>query len=264
MLLWYFVGASAATQNWSSYYIRGENIHIGSTKYNTTLMSFTGASIQSHLKGVNGIDIRTKWFWDFHRFELSRVNLSHGSQNWFELSGEIAGPGNRRWNYRAWVKQIQSKQGLVLDIRRFEKSGFHYIHAQPLKRISYWKCFHNCGAWKHLHWLTGLQFLRRSDHLTVENIKVQLNRIEPTFSTCIESTLMMSRNDFNLCRIDLYRNDFVSKWPNSCDRDCNRTDFLYVYRIDFDDVSKRLQFVSNRLISKRLCIEMAELLWPRL
>ena len=30
-------------------------------------------------------------------------------------------------------------------------------------------------------------------------------------------------------------------------------------RIDFDDVSKRLQFVSNRLVSKRLCIETTEL-----
>ena len=36
---------------------------------------------------------------------------------------------------------------------------------------------------------------------------------------------------------------------------------LYVYRIDFDDVSKRLQSVSSRLVSKRLCIEMTELLW---
>ena len=38
-------------------------------------------------KDVNVIEIRTKWFGNFRRFELSRVNLSHGSQNWFELSG---------------------------------------------------------------------------------------------------------------------------------------------------------------------------------
>ena len=38
-------------------------------------------------KGVNAIDIRTKWSGNVRRFELSRVNLSHGSQNWFELSG---------------------------------------------------------------------------------------------------------------------------------------------------------------------------------
>ena len=39
-------------------------------------------------KGVDVIDIRPKWFRNqFRRFELSKVNLSHGSQNWFELSG---------------------------------------------------------------------------------------------------------------------------------------------------------------------------------
>ena len=32
-----------------------------------------------------------------------------------------------------------------------------------------------------------------------------------------------------------------------------------LYRIDFNDVSKRLQFVSNLLVSKRLCIETTEL-----
>ena len=34
-----------------------------------------------------------------------------------------------------------------------------------------------------------------------------------------------------------------------------------MYRIDFDDVSNGLQFVSSRLVSKRLCIEMTELHW---
>ena len=34
-------------------------------------------------------------------------------------------------------------------------------------------------------------------------------------SPCIESTSMLSRNDFNLYRIYLYRNDFASKRPNS-------------------------------------------------
>ena len=69
-------------------------------------------------KGMNVIDICTKWFRNFHRFKLSRVNLSHGSQNWFKLSGVLR---NRGWNYRAWVKQIQGKQGLVRDIGRFGK-----------------------------------------------------------------------------------------------------------------------------------------------
>ena len=44
-------------------------------------------------KGVNVIDIRTKSFGNFPRFELSRVNLSHGSQNWFELSGVLKNRG---------------------------------------------------------------------------------------------------------------------------------------------------------------------------
>ena len=33
------------------------------------------------------IDIRTKLFQNFRRFELSRVNLSHGKKKWFEKSG---------------------------------------------------------------------------------------------------------------------------------------------------------------------------------
>ena len=41
-------------------------------------------------KGVNVIDIRTNCFGNFRRYELSRVNLNHGSQNWFELS-EVSG-----------------------------------------------------------------------------------------------------------------------------------------------------------------------------
>ena len=36
-------------------------------------------------KGVNEINIRSKWFGNFRRFELTRVNLSHRRQNWFEL-----------------------------------------------------------------------------------------------------------------------------------------------------------------------------------
>ena len=36
---------------------------------------------------VNVIDIRTKWSGNLRRFELSRDNMSHGSKNWFELSG---------------------------------------------------------------------------------------------------------------------------------------------------------------------------------
>ena len=45
------------------------------------------SGIANFFRGVNLIDVRTKWFRNFRRFELLRVNLSHGSQNWFELSG---------------------------------------------------------------------------------------------------------------------------------------------------------------------------------
>ena len=44
LLLWYFVGACAGTLELSSSHIREENVLIGSTKYNTSLVSFTGAS----------------------------------------------------------------------------------------------------------------------------------------------------------------------------------------------------------------------------
>ena len=44
LLLWYFVGACVATLEQKFFPHRGENIHLGSTKYNTPLMSFTGPS----------------------------------------------------------------------------------------------------------------------------------------------------------------------------------------------------------------------------
>ena len=56
-------------------------------------------------KGVNVIVIRIKWFGNFRRFELSRVNLSHGSQNWLELSG-------------------------VSRNRGFEKSGVNFVELE--------------------------------------------------------------------------------------------------------------------------------------
>ena len=42
-------------------------------------------------KDVNVIEIRTKWFENFRRFEFSRVNLTHESQNWFEFEFEKSG-----------------------------------------------------------------------------------------------------------------------------------------------------------------------------
>ena len=68
------------------------------------------------------------------------------------------------------------------------------------------------GARKHLHWLTGIAVFAPVRPLNGWEHKdwVESNRL----STRIESTLMMSRNDFNLYRIDLYRNNFVSKRPS--------------------------------------------------
>ena len=82
-----------------------------SSSHSTTMpaVTFSGAS-----SGARSF----KLLISFARFELSRVNLPHESQNWFELSGISR---NRGWNYRAWVKQIQGKQGLVRDIGRFGK-----------------------------------------------------------------------------------------------------------------------------------------------
>ena len=84
-------------------------------------------------KDVNLIDIRSKYFGNFRWFEVSRVNLSHGSQNWFELTGVSR---NRGWNYRAWVKQIQGKQGLVRNIESFVKPRVREIGI-PLYYLSY-------------------------------------------------------------------------------------------------------------------------------
>ena len=70
-------------------------------------------------------DIHTKWFGNFRRFELSGVNLSHGSQNWFELSG-ISRKGNFNGN-KAWF-EISGGSGNG----GFEKSGFHCIHVAQL------------------------------------------------------------------------------------------------------------------------------------
>ena len=78
------------------------------------------------------------------------------------------------------------------------------VFVQAVKRISYWKCFHNCGRLE----VSSLAYLDCNFFATTKQLRTwRLSRIE--------STLMMSRNDFNLHRVDLYRNDFVLKWPNS-------------------------------------------------
>ena len=53
LLLWYFVSACAATRELKFHHIRGENIHVGSTKNNTPLVSFTGASFFIKWTGIS-------------------------------------------------------------------------------------------------------------------------------------------------------------------------------------------------------------------
>ena len=78
------------------------------------------------------------------------------------------------------------------------------VFIQPLKSISYWMCFHNCGRlWNHLHWLTGITIFAPVGPLS--SWQQRLSWIESTF---------------------------------------------YLYRIDFDEVSKRLQFVPSWLVPK--------------
>ena len=105
----------------------------------------------------------------------------------------------------------------MVFLSNFDVNDFcSFCPAPALKRISYWKCFITVGTWKHLHWLTGIAIFATVGPLNSWENKssVESNQV----STCIKSTLMMSRNDFNLYRVDLYRNDFVSKWPNSVSR----------------------------------------------
>ena len=84
------------------------------------------------------------------------------------------------------------------------------VFVQPLKRISYWKCFHNCG------------------------------RLEVS---------SLAYRDCNFCA-GRTANQWLS-WIEST---------FYLYRIDFDDASKRLQFVSKRLCMTELLGQWAGLL----
>ena len=45
--------------------------------------------VPNFFKGVNLIDIRTKYFGNFRRFEVSRVNLSHGSLKLVRVIGSF-------------------------------------------------------------------------------------------------------------------------------------------------------------------------------
>ena len=88
---------------------------------------------------LNVIDIYTKWFGN-----------SAGSSYWGSIPSmgakivlsyrefqEIKGSRNRGWNYRAWAKQIQGKQGLVRNIRRFGKPRIQEIRVTVYLKL--WK-----------------------------------------------------------------------------------------------------------------------------
>ena len=152
---------------------------------------------------------------------LSGLEISAGSSYQGSICPTGSKIGSRNRDLTVFMSlnllsRLSTRNGAI--IKKFANILMLMIFAvfvQPLKRISYWKCFHNCGrleasslayrdcnfcptgppnSWEYKGW-------------------VESNRL----STCIESTLMMSRNDsdFNLYRVDLYRNDFVLKWPNS-------------------------------------------------
>ena len=81
-------------------------------------------------KGVNVIDVRTKWFQNFRRFELSRVNfvprepkIGSSYREFREIGGEIT---KLEWSKskgnKVWFKILGG-----LRNRGFEKSGFHCI-----------------------------------------------------------------------------------------------------------------------------------------
>ena len=94
------------------------------------------------------------------------------------------------------------------------------VFVPPVKRISHWKCFHNCDrleasslTYRGIAIFAPVGPLNNWEH----KVCVESNRL----STCIKSTLMMSRNHFNLYWVDLFRNDFVWMWPNFPSVQCN-------------------------------------------
>ena len=86
---------------------------------------------------MNVIDIGIKWFRNFRRLELSRINLSHGSQNWFESSRVLRNRGGEIIEFERCKLKFNGNEvwfeisggsgngGLV-------KSGFHCIHVAQL------------------------------------------------------------------------------------------------------------------------------------
>ena len=85
-------------------------------------------AVPNFFKGVNLIDL-LKYFGNFGRFEVSRVNLSYGSQNWFELSGVSRNRGFEKSGVKlqSLSEVIQRKQDLVQNVGRFVKPSKEMI-----------------------------------------------------------------------------------------------------------------------------------------
>ena len=137
--------------------------------------------------------------------EWSKFN---GKKVWFDIS---EGSGKRGFHvaqlvvwtfYSKWCDHKQKFANILMLL-------IFAVFVQPLTRISYWRCFHNCGrleasslAYRDCNFCAG--------RTTVENIKSELNWIDflrvanrlrwslETTSICIESTCIETT---------LYRND---------------------------------------------------------
>ena len=87
------------------------------------------------VKDMNVIEIHTKWCGNFRRFEWLRVNLSHGSQNWFRVIVSLKKSRVQETRGRIveleWSKSKRNKVWIEIlggsGNRGFEKSGFHCI-----------------------------------------------------------------------------------------------------------------------------------------
>ena len=89
-------------------------------------------------KGMDVIDIHTKLFRNFCRFELSRVNLSHGKKKLVRVIGSFEKSRVREIGGEIieleWRKS-EGKQGLVQDIGRFEKPRVWEIEIPLYSRL---------------------------------------------------------------------------------------------------------------------------------
>ena len=138
-----------------------------------------------YIKGENVINIYPKWFGNFRWFELSGVNLSHGSQNKFESfenrafekSGVklqvLSEANSMETRFGSRYRKVQESEGSMSLNLLFELSTrngaiinknsqtfwcywFLQFLSSPSQESRIESVFITVGAWKHLHWLTGI------------------------------------------------------------------------------------------------------------